>query len=113
MEISIFITLILIIVICEACAQSCANMYKHTDKEVYLFVGGLMYLLVVYFLSRAHKHAKMGVVNAIWSGLSVVTIASIGALVFNQKLAADQIGMMGVVLIGVSYLAIGMEPDPG
>lgn len=113
METHIFIVIILLIVICEACAQSCANMYRHTDKNCYWFIGGLFYLIVVYLLSQAHRHAKMGIVNSIWSGLSVVTIASVGYLCFDQKLSADKVGVMGVVLSGVAYLAMDLEPEPG
>ncbi len=80
---------------------------------MYLIAGGLFYLIVVFLLSRAHKLAPMGIVNAIWSGLSVITIASVGYFAFDQKLATDQIAMMSVIAIGVAYLAVNMEPSPG
>ncbi len=109
----VLMVLILFIVACEACAQSCANYLTHTPGLMYLIAGGFFYVLVVYLLSLAHKRAPMGIVNAIWSGLSVVAIATVGYFAFDQKLAADQIAMMGVIGIGVAYLAINMEPSPG
>lgn len=105
--------LILFIVACEACAQSCANNMSHTPNIMFLIAGGLFYMLVVYLLSLAHKKAPMGIVNAIWSGLSVIAISSVGYFIFDQKLANDQIAMMGVIAIGVAYLAVNMEPEPG
>ena len=112
MELFIFIVLILLIVCCECGAQYNANMYRHKSNLTYLIAGGLLYFLVVYFLSEAHKHAKMGVVNSIWSGLSVVSIALVGYVFFNQTLRFSQICAMSVVMIGVVYLALDEEPEP-
>ncbi len=112
-ETIVLMFLILLIVACEACAQSCANYMTHTSGILYLIAGGFFYVMVVYLLSLAHKRAPMGIINAIWSGLSVVAIALVGYLSFDQKLTSDQIAMMGVIGIGVAYLAINMEPSPG
>jgi len=112
-ETSILVILILFIVACEACAQSCANKLLHSGSAYYLIAGGFFYLMVIYLLSNAHKYAPMGVVNAIWSGLSVLTIATVGSCVFGQKITMDQAAMMGVIAIGVAYLAVNFEPIPG
>ncbi len=113
MDTPLLIALILLIVICEACAQSSANMLKHSGNIWYLLIGGLFYTLVIYFLSESHKYASMGIINSIWSGLSIVSIATVGYVCFGQKLSAHQIGMMGVILIGVGYLSTSFEPEPG
>ena len=105
--------LILFIVACEAVAQSCANQFAHNSIFWYLLAGGLFYLIVVFLLAEAHKLAPMGVVNAIWSGLSVVCISSVGYIFFDQKITYDQMAMMGVIGIGVAYLAVNQEPSPG
>jgi multidrug transporter EmrE-like cation transporter len=68
--------------------------------------------MVVYLLSRAHKIAPMGLVNAVCL-LSIITIASVGYFAFDQKLTPDQIAVMGVIGLGVVYLAINVEPVPG
>lgn len=107
------ILLILLIVACEAIAQSCANELKHTGSVWYLFIGALFYMLVVYLLSESHKLASMGVVNAIWSGLSVLAIASVGTFYYGQKITPDQIAVMSVIACGVAYLAKNYEPSPG
>lgn len=112
-ETTIFLILILFIVACEAVAQSCANRMRHTGSVAYLIAGGLFYTLVVYLLSKAHEHAPMGVVNAIWSGVSIITITSVGYIAFGQKISIDQLSMMGVIAIGVAYLALELEPTPG
>lgn len=112
-ETAILLVLILFIVSCEVCAQSCANYLKHTNNMMYLIAGGLFYLLVIFLLSKAHAIAPMGIVNAIWSGLSIIAIASVGHFMFDQKLATDQMAMLGVIAIGVGYLATSMEPSPG
>ncbi len=105
--------LILFIVSCEAIAQSCANYLSHTNAIWYLIAGSVFYLLVVFFLAKAHKLAPMGVVNAIWSGLSIICISTVGYFCFGQKITYDQLAMMGVIGIGVAYLAVNNEPMPG
>lgn len=110
---TILLVLILFVVACEAVAQSCANNLRHSGYMAYLIAGGLFYTLVVYLLSQAHQYAPMGVVNAIWSGLSVVTITAVGYFAFSQKIAADQLTVMGIIGMGVAYLAANLEPSPG
>lgn len=113
MEEWVFITIILIIVLCEAVAQASANQLRHTDNFIYLAIGGLFYTMVVFLLSMAHKHAPMGVVNSIWSGASVIAISTMGYMFFDQKITLDKMGMMGVIAIGVAYLSLSEEPVPG
>ncbi len=108
----ILIILILFIASCEAVAQSCANKLSHTGIMWYLLAGGLFYSMVIFLLSKAHRIAPMGVVNAIWSGVSIISISTVGYILFDQKLAYDQLAMMGVIGIGVAYLAVNLEPSP-
>lgn len=112
-DVMLLTLLILMIVASEAIAQSCANYSMHTGSMWYVFIGGLFYMLVVYLLSLAHAKAPMGVINAIWSGLSILAIASTGYFIFGQKITTDQAAMMGVIGIGVGYLAVNYEPSPG
>lgn len=108
-----FVILIILIACCEVMAQSCANYASHEDNYLYVFLGGMFYTVLVYFLSRAHKTTPMGIVNAIWGGVSVVAIASTGYFWFGQKLRTDQVAMMGVIAVGIAYLAVSAEEKDG
>ena len=108
-NVTILLILILFIVACEAAAHSYANDLLHTGNYWYLFAGAFLYMIVVYLLSLSHKYANMGIVNAIWSGLSVIAIASVGWFIHGQKVNAEQAAMMGVIAIGVAYLAVDVE----
>lgn len=108
----LLILLILLIVTCECIAQCCANYNRHTGNIMYIFAGGLMYTLVVFILSKTHEITSMGTVNAIWSGLSILSVIAVGYLLFDQKISKDKLIAASLIALGVSYLAIHIEPTP-
>lgn len=57
-----------------------------------------------FFLSLTLRHIPVGVAYAIWSGVGVVLISTVGWLLFNQKLDAPAILGMGLIVSGVVVL---------
>lgn len=66
----------------------------------------LCYLAAFYLLSIALRQIPVGLAYAIWSGLGVVMIATIGAVLFKQKL--DLPAMAGLALIVSGVLVINL-----
>lgn len=66
----------------------------------------LCYLAAFYLLSIALRQIPVGLAYAIWSGLGVVMIATIGAVLFKQKL--DLPAMAGLALIVGGVLVINL-----
>jgi small multidrug resistance pump len=64
----------------------------------------LGYGLSFYLMSVALKAMPLGIVYATWSGMGIVLIASIGWLVFGQKL--DLAAVLGITLIVAGVLVI-------
>lgn len=112
MDPAILIAICLLISLCEGVAQASANMLRHTGNLIYLIGGGLFYTIIVYLLSKAHKSYPMGVVNSIWSGLSVIVIILVGYFCFGQIVSKDQLMAMGVIAGGVIYLSLRVENEP-
>lgn len=65
---------------------------------------GLSYLVSFYLLSLSLKVLPVGIAYAIWSGLGIVLITSIGLVLFGQKL--DFPAIMGLALIISGVLTI-------
>jgi small multidrug resistance pump len=61
----------------------------------------LCYLAAFYLLSIALKQIPVGLAYAIWSGLGVVMIATIGAVLFKQKLDLPAIAGLAMIVSGV------------
>ncbi len=59
------------------------------------------YLVAFYLLSIALKQIPVGLAYAIWSGLGVVAIATIGVVLFKQKLDLPAIAGLGLIVTGV------------
>lgn len=101
----ILIFLILMVVICEAIAQSSAHMLGHTSDYRYLLLGMVFYGVVVFLLSKAHRINNMGTVNGIWSGLSIISISLVGYFIFGQKIKTDHLAALAIIAASVSYVA--------
>ena len=63
------------------------------------------YSLCFWLLAFAMTRIPMGIAYAIWSGVGIVAIATIGWIVFRQNLTAAQLGFIALILIG----AIGLN----
>ncbi|MFC7378610.1 DMT family transporter [Brevundimonas sp. GCM10030266] len=59
------------------------------------------YLTAFYLLSLALRQIPVGLAYAIWSGLGVVAIATIGVVLFKQKLDLPAIAGLGLIVTGV------------
>lgn len=57
-----------------------------------------------YFLSLALRAIPMGVAYAIWSGVGIVLISSIGWVFFRQRLDAAAIVGIGLIIAGVGVI---------
>lgn len=61
----------------------------------------LCYGLAFYLLSIALRQMPVGLAYAIWSGLGVVAIATIGVVLFRQKLDAPAFAGLALIVTGV------------
>lgn len=63
------------------------------------------YGVCFWLLAFAMTRIPMGVAYAVWSGVGIVAIATIGWIVFRQNLTVVQVGFMAMILFG----AIGLN----
>jgi small multidrug resistance pump len=64
------------------------------------------YGLAFYLLSVALKQMPVGIAYAIWSGLGVVAISVIGAVVFRQRLDLPAVAGLAMIVGGVMIINI-------
>jgi multidrug transporter EmrE-like cation transporter len=91
--------LILLISISECIGQSCLKTYHNNPSKFYLyFMAVLFYSIVCLLLVMSYKYKGMGIVNVLWSGISVLVVVSAGILFFNESITnLDKIGILLVV----------------
>jgi|HubBroStandDraft_5_1064220.scaffolds.fasta_scaffold1223392_1 small multidrug resistance pump len=92
-----------------ASALKAADGFKVPAPSLLALVG---YAAAFYFLSQAVRTLPVGVANALWSGLSVIAVATAGYFVHRQALSPSSI--LGLLLIGggtvLLYLGTATQP---
>ncbi len=100
------VPLIFSIAACEALAQTCLKYY-HSNKYLPIFLVALiLYTLVAYLLYKSYDYKGVGIVNTLWSGMSILVMLTIGILVFKEQLHLhDWIGV-GMIIIGMYIITL-------
>lgn len=61
----------------------------------------LSYGTAFYFMTLALRHIPLGITYAIWSGLGIVLVTVVGAVVYNEKPDVPALIGMGLIIAGV------------
>lgn len=92
-------------IVLEVVATSLLNASAGMTRWGYGVAAIFCYSLCFWLLAFAMTRIPMGIAYAVWSGVGIVAIATIGWIVFRQNLTLAQIGFMALILIG----AIGLN----
>jgi multidrug transporter EmrE-like cation transporter len=91
------LVIIILISSVECVAQGCLKTFFN-NSQVYLFVISVVcYVIVCYLLVRSYQFKSMGLVNCVWSGISVIFILMVGYVIFSEAINIRDI--VGVILI--------------
>ena len=103
-ESMILIYIILAIVFFEAIAQFCVKKSKANGNNGYLCISVFAYFIVCLLLLRSYSYKTMGVVNLVWSCLSIITIMFIGIVFYHEKLTQYDLIGLAFVLTGLYFV---------
>lgn len=105
-DLKFYFLLIIIIVFFESVAQYHIKKSKVTHNYLYLLISIFCYSVVCLILNRCYDFDGMGITNFLWSVLSIISMMTIGALVFNEHITKyDLIGMV-LSVIGLYLIFI-------
>ncbi len=104
----IVLAIVLLISLFELCGQTCLKYFGMNDsKEIHYFIMAILfYSVVCYLLVQSYKYKGIGLINVLWSGLSILVILSIGITFFNEKITTlDKLGIFFIIIgiILISY----------
>lgn len=101
---SILIYIIFAIVFFEAIAQACLKKSKLSNNNGYICISVLGYFMVCLLLIKSYSYNGMGIVNLIWSCLSIITIIMVGVVFYHEKITKfDIIGII-FILTGIYFV---------
>lgn len=93
-----------IAIVAEVIATSClkpSEGFTRLWPSVAVVAG---YGLAFFFLSLTLRTIPVGVAYAVWSGVGIVLVATVGWLAFGQKLDAPAVIGMAMIIGGVAVL---------
>lgn len=85
----------------EVIATSALQASQQFTRPVPLVLSVMGYAASFYLLSLSLKTFPLGIAYAVWSGLGIVLISSIGLVWFRQPLDAPAIFGIGLIIAGV------------
>ena len=94
------------IVFSEGCAQYFIKQSKCTKDRNYCLVALGFYAVVVALLYATYDHVPMGMLTALWSALSIVTVSVIGAVAYHERLKPLDYAGFGMIVTGVLLIFV-------
>ena len=94
----------LFIVGSEAIAQYCIRRCKEEQKMHLFLLGVFFYAFVCLGLYIMYGFRQMGIVNLMWSCMSIITIMMVGVLFFHEHI--DIYDIIGTVLVFTGLILI-------
>jgi len=90
----------------EAFGQSSMALARKSGVILWLFVGMACYCVVAYGLYVAYQWKGVGMVNALWSSLSIMIMLVIGYFVFEERLNSFEWFGVVMIIIGICVTQI-------
>lgn len=75
-------------------------------KPIVIMVVG--FFVSFYLLSQAMQQIPAGIAYAVWSGIGTIGISIVGILRFKEKMNAQQVAFLGLILVGVFGLQLSI-----
>lgn len=99
-----FLFFILLIVFVESSSLVCLKKYGKGDKTGYLIAGLVGYIIVALLLMKLSTMDDIGVVNALWSVISILAVVVAGNVFFDEKLDTQDFAAIAVAVIAIIAL---------
>ncbi|PWG81945.1 DMT family transporter [Pararcticibacter amylolyticus] len=97
---------LLIAIISEIIATSALKASEQFSKLVPSLIVIIGYASAFYFLSLTLKKMNLGIAYALWSGVGIVLVTAIGAILYKQK--PDLPAIAGIILILAGVVIINL-----
>ncbi len=98
-------------IVAEVAATTTLKMSEGFTRPLPAGITVVGYTLAFYFLALTLREIPVGIAYAIWSGVGIVIITLVGALLFGQRL--DPAGMAGIGLILAGVLVLKLFSQSG
>ncbi len=84
----------------EVCGTTFMKLSDGFSNLKFATVMILFYILSLSMLSFALKEIEVGIAYAIWSGVGIALIATIGILFFQESFHLEKLALIGLIILG-------------
>lgn len=97
--------LVLLISLAECAGQGCLKTYYAQPNKTHLYILGIVfYAIVCTLLVLSYRYKDMGLINVLWSGLSVLIIVSAGMIFFGEHVTRLDVAGIAFILLGMTLV---------
>ena len=100
---------LLLAILAEVTGTTCLKLSEGFTRLLPSALMLVFYGLSLGFLGLALKKVDLSLAYAIWSGLGIAFIASVGVLWFREPVTAVKVVSLGLIVVGVAGLNLGDE----
>lgn len=100
-----------IAIVCEVIATSSLKASEQFTKLIPSALTIIGYMAAFYFLSLTLKTIPVGIAYAIWSGVGIVLVTVVGAILYKQQ--PDWAAIVGMALIVIGVVVINVFSKMG
>ena len=98
---------LLLAILAEATGTTCVKLSEGFTRLLPSALILVFYGMSLGFLGLALKKMDLSLAYAVWSGLGIAFIASVGVLWFREPLTAVKVVSLGLIVVGVAGLNLG------
>jgi small multidrug resistance pump len=100
---------LLLAILAEVAGTTCVKLSEGFTRLLPSALILVFYGVSLGFLGLALKKVDLSLAYAIWSGLGIAFIASVGVLWFREPVTAVKVVSLGLIVVGVAGLNLGGE----
>jgi len=101
-----YFLLIVGVVFFEGVAQYHIKKSKNTKNSLYILISIFAYSVVCLLLKRCYEFNGIGITNLTWSVISIITMLSIGVIMFNEEITRYDIMGICLCLLGMYLIFV-------
>lgn len=104
MSLPMLYAVLVVAIVFEVLGTSAMQAAQHFTRPLPTAMMVVCYAVAFFCLSYTLRSIPVGIAYAIWSGLGIVLISSVGYFFFGQKLDLAAIAGLGLIIAGVLVL---------
>ena len=104
-------TLLLLAISAEVIGTSCLRLSEGMTRPLPTLLVFSAYALAMALLSKVVLSIPLGITYALWSGIGILAIVSVGVLAYRQVPTPGQ--LVGMALITAGVITVNLNGHPG